>query len=138
MRSRSQSFSQAAKVTASEWRGSAALLIPLRHAALVGAHACRLWWGGASLWLWWEMLHVGNYSWQALQSSLEWLISVTARVRAASALCASLSHSCGEGGKPLQPLISARSPLRKNNNKLLAFRLYGTWLLCVLISGLQL
>lgn len=51
------------------------------------------------------------------------------------ALCALLGHSCGEG-KPLQPLISACSPLRKNNNKLLAFCLYGTWLLYVLISGL--
>lgn len=51
------------------------------------------------------------------------------------ALCALLGHSCGKE-KPLQPLISACSPLRKNNNKLLALCLYGTWLLCILISGL--
>ncbi len=55
--------------------------------------------------------------------------------RSCAALCALLGHSCGEG-KPLQPLISACSPLRKNNNKLLYFCLYGTWLLSILISGL--
>lgn len=90
-----------------------------------------------TLWLWWQMLHVGNYSWQ-LFSKGPGIVNILACMgRSRVALCALLGHSCGEwGGEPLQPLISGCSPLRKNNNKLLACCLYGTWLLCVLISGL--
>lgn len=81
------------------------------------------------------MLHVGNYSWQ-LFSKAPGIVNISDCMgRSCMALCALLGHSCGEG-KPRQPLISACSPLRKNNNKLLASCLYGTWLLCVLISGL--
>lgn len=88
-----------------------------------------------TLWLWWEMLHVGNYSWQPLSKASGILNICDCMGRSHTGLCALQGHSCGEA-KPLQPLISACSPLRKNNNKLLAFCLYGTWLLCVLISGL--
>lgn len=81
------------------------------------------------------MLHVGNYSWQPLSKAPGIVNIGDCMGRSRVALCALQSHSCGEG-KPLQPLISACSPLRKNNNKLLAFCLYGIWLPCVLISGL--
>ena len=88
-----------------------------------------------TLWLWWEMLLVGNYSWQLFSKAPGIVNICDCMGRSRMAFCALLSHSCGEE-KPQQPLISACSPLRKNNNKLLAFCLYGTWLLCVLISGL--
>lgn len=78
---------------------------------------------------------MGNYSWQLFSKGPGIVNICDCMGRSHTALCALLSHSCGEG-KPLQPLISACSPLRKNNNKPLAFCLYGTWLLCVLISGL--
>lgn len=104
---------------------------------LLRAHGvwCGTEYASMTLWLWWEMLHVGNYSWQPLSKAPGIVNICDCMGRSRMALCALLGHSCGER-KPLQPLISACSPLRKNNNKLLAFCLYGTWLLCVLISGL--
>lgn len=80
------------------------------------------------------------YMWEIIlgshfQRPLEWLISVTVWVGAAWPFVLYRAIVVVRG-KPLQPLISACSLLRKNNNKLLAFCLYGTWLLCILISSL--
>lgn len=91
-------------------------------------------WACSTLWLLWEMLHMGNYSWQPFSKAhgtahiCDWM------GRSHVALPALQHHSCGES-KPLQPLISGYSHLR-NNNKLLTLCLYGTWFLWVLLSGL--
>lgn len=87
-----------------------------------------------TLWLRWEMLHVGNYSWRASSKGPGTANISDGMGRSRRVLSALLGHSCGEWN-PLQPLISARSPLAKNNNKLRAFCLYGTWPRGVLISG---
>lgn len=59
-----------------------------------------------------------------VQRFLEGFACASAR-RGCVAFCALLGRWCGGEGKPLQPLISGCSPLRKNNNKL--FRLLSLW-----------
>lgn len=61
----------------------------------------RVWWGteyaSMTLWLWWEMLHVGNYSWQLFSKASGIVNICDCMGRSRVALCALLSHSCGEG-----------------------------------------
>lgn len=63
--------------------------------------AVRAWWGtkyaSTTLRLWWEMLHVGNYSWQ-LSSKVPGIVCICDGMGWGDvALCALLGHSCGGG-----------------------------------------
>lgn len=64
--------------------------------------AYRAWWGtdyaSMTLWLWWEMLHVGNYSWQPFSKAPGIVNICDCTGRSCVALCALLGHSCGEEG----------------------------------------
>lgn len=111
------------------------LLILLSHPREGMQGLWRVQYASMPLWLLWELLHVGNYSWQPHLKGSGIVNFCDSVGRSHTPPCALQHHSCGER-KPLPPLISACSPLWKNN-MLLAFCLHGTWLLLVLISGLE-